>query len=52
MTDATTLEALACCGSLALAEYLGLIRVHVASACSTIVSDIRKASIVRIGSII
>jgi hypothetical protein len=52
ITDPTTLEALACRESLALAEDLALAKIHVASDCSTVVSDIKEGSLGRVGSII
>jgi hypothetical protein len=52
LVDPTTLEALACREALALSEDLALTRIHVASDCYSIVSDIREGSLGRIGSII
>jgi ribonuclease HI len=40
ITDPATLESLACREALALAEDLDLRRIHVASDCKTVVSDI------------
>jgi hypothetical protein len=52
ISDPTTLEARACREALALSEDLALTRIHVASDCSSVVSDIQGGSLGKIGSII